>query len=175
MFESLLFYLCSIYMEWNDMAFPFFEGPTNSCPVVPPVWGCGVGEALGPWLAVKSHLLGLWAHKGSARSQFLSDTAHPCDSLQPYSTGCRTCFLPYCPMLVPQRNESSGSSAWNIRLTNTSKSPSVAKKNLSSAKWLFLHLSATQQILRTCFWHYRVWGNTKPEQPLSADLKPKAD
>lgn len=149
-------------MECNGMAALFLQGPTNSSPMVLLAWGCGMGEVLGPWLAVKSHLLGLWAQKGPMRS-------HLC-KVQPVlvtpfyciaqGVGCVSCHI--APCLYLRETRALAPVHGNTRLTNTNscKSPSVAKKSLSPAQRLFLHLSAIQQMLGMCIRHYNVWGNT---------------
>lgn len=120
-----------------------------------------MGEVLGPWLAVKSHLLGLWAQKGTMRSHLCQiQPVHvtPFNSIAQV-VGHVSCHI--APCLYLRETRALAPVCGNTRLTNANicKSPSVAKKSFSSSKSLFLHLSAIQQILRTCLWHYNVWGN----------------
>lgn len=87
-------------------------GPHRQLSCGPPCVGLWYGRTAAAPACREETFIGALGSKRLREMSSLSDTARPCDSFQPHSTGCGTRFLPHCPTLVPQRSMSSGSSAW---------------------------------------------------------------
>lgn len=153
------------------MAPLFLQGPRNSCAVVLPAWGCGMGGVLGPWLAVKRCLLGLWAQKGLVRSHLRQ--IHPVIAIPFYPVAQG---LGHCPVHVPQRNDNSGASAWETQgllsliSANLIFWPRRASAQLSC---IFKPLCNTTDFKKVSWALQCLEQHCKPEQTLSATLKHK--
>lgn len=97
-------------VRWHGPS--LLAGPYKELSCGPSCTGLWHGRGAGTLGCSEEPFIGALGSKKPHKKSSLSDTARPWDSFQPYSTGCGMCFLSHCPMLVPQRNKISGSSAW---------------------------------------------------------------